>query len=441
MFLIKKYYHSVKDINLITLWMFFMNTKLTKLKLNNVGGFKDFEINFHKRLTVLIGKNGSGKTTILSSIAAMFDLTLEALLKTTLHNGVTADESIRNSLLTIYKNRSLLFGQMEDLYIGIYFKLNNQPKTLEMMGEKDLNYAELANGLLDLYRKGISLPIFIYYSTYNIPLNDVSFSDLEQDKHPLSFYIAACQEESFDFNRFFNWFRWQENLNKEVGSKQYNIIREVVIDVLNSDTESHATYQYSNLHITWQKKYNGDLCIEKEGVSLDMNQLSAGEKMLLILVADLSRRLVLANPKSDNPLQGEGVVLIDEIDLHLHPSWQRGIIPKLTKIFPNCQFIVSTHSPLILSDVKPENIVILEDFKALQNTQHSQGRDSNSILSDIMDDSARPRVVQDQLDQCFELIDQEKFKKAKKSLKYLEEHLGSNDPDIVYIHSLLEFYA
>jgi len=216
--------------------------------------------------------------------------------------------------------------------------------------------------------------------------------------------------------------------------------RKAIIEVLNSDTKANTKNKYSNLHITWQKKYNGDLCIEKEGVSLDMNQLSAGEKMLLILVADLSRRLVLANPQSDNPLYGEGVVMIDEIDLHLHPSWQRGVIPKLTKIFPHCQFIVSTHSPLILSDVKPENIVILEDFNALQNTQHSQGRDSNSILSDIMDDSARPCRVQDQLDQCFELINQEKFKKANTLLKSLEENLGSNDPDIVYIHSLLEFY-
>jgi predicted ATP-binding protein involved in virulence len=402
-----------------------------------VGGFKDFEINFNNQLTVLIGKNGSGKTTILSSIAMIFDLALNALFE---NKDGRIEESVKNSFQTIYKNRSLLFSQMEDLYIGINFKLNNKANFLEMRGGDGITYEELANGLVKLYKQGKVLPIFVYYPTYNAPINDISFSDLEQDNHPLAFYISACQSGSFDFNRFFNWFRWQENLNKEVGSKPYNIIKKAIVEVLNSDIQKDTSNQYSNLHITWKKKYNGDLCIEKDGVSLDMNQLSAGEKMLLILVADLSRRLVLANPKSSDPLQGDGVVMIDEIDLHLHPSWQRGIIPKLTKIFPNCQFIVSTHSPLILSDVKPENIVILEDFKALQNTQHTQGRDSNSILSDIMDDSARPRKIQNKLNNCFKYIDQEKFKQAKELLKELEESLGPNDPDIVYIHSLLEFY-
>jgi predicted ATP-binding protein involved in virulence len=409
-----------------------MKTKLTKLILNHVGGFKKFEINFHEKLTILIGKNGSGKTTVLSSIAAMFDIALDALLKS---DNKKNDHIIVNKFLTTYRNNKLLFDASKDYYMHIDANINNIPKKVEIILNSSINYEDFSNALINLYNKKIPLPVFTYYATYNAPLHDVDFSDLRQDKHPLSFYIAACREESFDFNRFFNWFRWQENLNKEVGSKHYKIVRQAITDIL---TDSETIY--GKPYITWQRKYNGDLCIDKNGIPLDMNQLSAGEKVLFILVADLARRLTLANSESYNPLHGDGIVLIDKIDLHLHPSWQRNIIPKLIKMFPNCQFIITTHSPSILADVKPENIIILEHFQAVQNTQHSLGRDTNAILSDIMGDLDRPEKVQKKIKQCFQTIDAGKFMEAQELVVKLEKDLGSNDPDIVYIHSLLEFY-
>ncbi|WP_309143275.1 AAA family ATPase [Nostoc sp. CHAB 5836] len=102
------------------------------------------------------------------------------------------------------------------------------------------------------------------------------------------------------------------------------------------------------------------MTVIKQGEELIVNQLSDGEKCLLAMVGDLARRLAIANPSLPDPLQGSGVVLIDEIELHLHPKWQREIIPALTRTFPNCQFIVTTHSPQVISQVKPEGIYILE---------------------------------------------------------------------------------
>lgn len=98
--------------------------------------------------------------------------------------------------------------------------------------------------------------------------------------------------------------------------------------------------------------------IEKDGQLLTVNQLSDGEKCLIAMVSDLARRMAIANPTGD-PLQGEGIILIDEIDLHLHPKWQRMIVPKLLEVFPNCQFIISTHSPHVLTHIQPENIFLL----------------------------------------------------------------------------------
>jgi predicted ATP-binding protein involved in virulence len=96
------------------------------------------------------------------------------------------------------------------------------------------------------------------------------------------------------------------------------------------------------------------------------------------MVGDLARRLAIANPGLKNPLYGFGVVLIDEIELHLHPKWQREIIPALTRTFPHCQFIVTTHSPQVVGEIKPQGIYILEKTEngiIVQRPQSSYGRD------------------------------------------------------------------
>ena len=83
------------------------------------------------------------------------------------------------------------------------------------------------------------------------------------------------------------------------------------------------------------------------------------KKSLLALVGDIARRLILANPSLENPLYGEGIVLIDEIELHLHPKWQREVINKLREVFPNIQFILTTHSPQVISEISRECLHIL----------------------------------------------------------------------------------
>lgn len=92
----------------------------------------------------------------------------------------------------------------------------------------------------------------------------------------------------------------------------------------------------------------------KHNTELSIAQLSEGEKCILAMTGDLARKLAIANPSRENPLEGEGIVLIDEVDLHLHPSWQGRIMPLLFRTFPNVQFIVTTHSPKVLSEITDE---------------------------------------------------------------------------------------
>lgn len=90
--------------------------------------------------------------------------------------------------------------------------------------------------------------------------------------------------------------------------------------------------------------------VDSDGTQYELRieQLSEGYKIVIATVADLAARMAGANPQMSNPLSAKGIVLIDEVDLHLHPKWQRTILRDLNRVFPNIQFIVSTHSPIIV---------------------------------------------------------------------------------------------
>ena len=103
------------------------------------------------------------------------------------------------------------------------------------------------------------------------------------------------------------------------------------------------------------------LLVDKVGRTFEVFQLSDGERAFLALGADLARRLTLANPGLANPLQGAGVVLIDELELHLHPRWQRTAVEKLRTTFPNIQFIATTHSPFVIQTLRPGELISLDD--------------------------------------------------------------------------------
>ncbi|MDM8565461.1 AAA family ATPase [Candidatus Halobeggiatoa sp. HSG11] len=410
-----------------------MTTKITKLKLDNVGGFKDFELDFHDKLTVLIGNNGSGKTTILSSIALLLDLGLGINLEKNPNNNFLANNEnqlhFANQKFSNYK----LLNNSPNINVDLYIYNN---KFLLERKNLDINGLDTFKKLIDqLFMERQYLPLFVYYPTYNAPIGNVKFSEIELENNIFAAYISACSEGVFDFNRFFNWFRWQESIKREIeNNKKYEIVRQAIYQVLNDDKNT-----FDNLHITWLKNPQGDLCIEKNGTDLNINQLSAGEKMLLILVADLARRLIVANPESENPLHGDGVILIDEIDLHLHPSWQRKIVPCLMEIFPNCQFIISTHSPLILGTIQHESVTILDNFQPIKITPHTLGRDNNSILYDLMGVTKRPEKIQKQLDKFYELLDEDKKEEAQNILDDLSKDLGEDDTTIVKARVDLDF--
>jgi predicted ATP-binding protein involved in virulence len=182
------------------------------------------------------------------------------------------------------------------------------------------------------------------------------------------------------------------------------------------------------------------MLINKNGETFNIDQLSDGEKNLITLVGDIARRLAIANPNSSMPLKGEGIVLIDEIDLHLHPSWQRLIISQLTKVFPNCQFLITTHSPQVISQVKSESLFLLKNKNnelSYSMALESYGLNTDRILEDLLDVDARPSKEKKELHKIFQLIQDNKIEEAKSEIITLKNLIGE-DPELVKASVLIK---
>jgi predicted ATP-binding protein involved in virulence len=173
------------------------------------------------------------------------------------------------------------------------------------------------------------------------------------------------------------------------------------------------------------------LSIKKDGLRLNVKQLSDGEKRVIILLIDIARRLITVgkNNNDTNYLNGTGVILIDEIEQHLHPKWQRNLLPTLTKIFPKLQFVVATHSPQILSYVPNGCAFSLEQGKAYP--QSTFGRNNEWILEAIMHDVSRPKEVQEKLDAYFDAIREDRTEEAQQLRAWLETEIGADEPELL----------
>ncbi len=443
--------------------------KVRSLKIQSFRNIDDLSLEFDRRLTVFLGVNGSGKSSILDALATLLNC-LPILLKVpdtslTIHqknhskkNGSSINSELqkrinrRNWMVTVGALRNFLnnFSNAASPPFNIKNGNRNFSNTIVIQFNEsnvewsltktiDSGYVQRNrewHGLIDLASRikanletdnQLSIPLTTYYST------DRLFSASGAEPHdfqvlnPLDAIDDSLNRSGKIFDRFFQWFRYLEDLENEERRDKPNH-RNCQLSAIRNAIPQFLT-GFSDLRI--RRSPSIRMTISKGGEELVINQLSDGEKCLLAMVGDLARRLSIANPGLEDPLKGEGIVLIDELELHLHPQWQRGIISKLLETFPNCQFIISTHSPQIISDVKPENIYVLKSVDNKITATHpyiSFGRDSNQILETVMGVSARPEMIKNQLNDLFRLIDEGKIEEAKVLKSTLSDEIGLDEP-------------
>lgn len=434
--------------------------KLTidKVLIENFRLFDKIEFELHKNLTIFISENGAGKTTILDAIAGHLHYLTDFIKKNVI--GTSLPQKIKSyfpyhiddindlsksvilnlvlnaSYFDMDKNEEMVFSVDNNIQSLFDFnKGDNIGFNANIKGDKDLLTTEVFQqsvGLTYSLFKNISLPILVYY-----PCNFVKSTSENKQPKPFNQFSAwddALNGQAFDFSDFANWYKFLINKSNHtrIESILQKTIKNAILDVLNDNNNKNFT----NFNLSFEN-YPEELIIIKKDKSLKFNQLSSGEKHILILVSDIARRLCVANPASDNPLLGQGIVLIDEIDLHLHPKWQRKIVPKLLEIFPNIQFVVTTHSPLVITNSMIGNVYKLSN-QNIEKLDHFGGQHISSALYEFYGIPSRIEDIQNKIDKLFEFIDNEEKEKALELYTNLHSILGDDDVAMIEAKSSIE---
>jgi predicted ATP-binding protein involved in virulence len=403
--------------------------RVKRLQMQSFRGIGDLTIDFdEKEPTVFIGINGVGKSSILDCLAILLSRFSSAIQHSTASGRLFTEEDIKNDKNETHNEIITDFESQKFTWSLTKVKKGRIKDTSTNLSEINKITENIKHKLSSSLSEEYNLPVIIYYSTnravLDIPLKIRKQHSFEQ----IDTYENALSGTGSEFRIFFEWFRKQEDLENELRlennpdyrDKQLEAVRQAISSLISNFTKLRV--RRSPLRMT----------LQKDGEELIVNQLSDGEKCLLAMVGDLARRLAIANPGLENPLDGFGVVLIDEIELHLHPKWQREIIPALTRTFPHCQFIVTTHSPQVIGEIKPQGIYILEKTEngiVAQRPQTSYGRDSNQILEHLMDVPERKQEIKNRLLELFRLIDDGNIPKARKLKQSLEQDIGYDEPE------------
>lgn len=397
--------------------------RIKELKLHNFRGIKDLHLSFNSEcnIAVLVGVNGVGKSSILDCINFSIEHYHRIL---NYYNFFTKhSEYIEQTMLDsdIHANELSTINQIK-------VKLNDGNdadwKTFKFKGypgehyeEKEDIYLESKKNIESNSGEYLANRYFYYFS--NRQVIDFTRDDTTNAKNII------------DFKSFSQWFKETEDLENERRLSEDIEYRHPLLKAVRQSVYSLLGDGYSSLTF---KRAIDKIVIRKLNREIALELLSDGEKNLLAMVGHLSRRLAEEYNEIGDKLGDSALVLIDEIELHLHPEWQRMIITRLTKTFPNCQFIVTTHSPQVLSHVDPECIHILDydgDNVIVKRPESSYGLDSNRILEDILGVSKRPQEIQSRMLELFRTINNNDLDSAKEIVRELGDRIGINEPELV----------
>jgi predicted ATP-binding protein involved in virulence len=403
-----------------------------KLTLEKFRGAGNLSIELDKRLNLFVGINGAGKSSVLDAVAILLSWLVNRIKHANASGRPITEADIKNrepsasiGITVIDKERSFSWNLVK------VRKGHSRKEGASVLADA----SELARQFqtnISANDEDVSLPLFAYYPV-NRAVLDIPLRIREKHRFDLMGAYDESLTSGANFRTFFEWFRQREDLENEQRRYLDSLIKPD--DFIFPDPQLEAVRRalssfmpdFKNLTV---RRNPLRMEIEKHKQTLTVNQLSDGEKCLMAMVGDIARRMAIANPGRSNPLKGEGVILIDEIDLHLHPKWQRMVTQKLLEVFPGCQFLISTHSPHVITHVQPDSVFLLSmtdtGLESVQPTE-SYGKTVERVLEDLMGlETTRPVEVEKEIQDIYEQIDQGNFDKAKQLIVKLTSQIGGD---------------
>lgn len=430
--------------------------KLKNIKISNYRCFKDAEIDFDDHITLVVGKNGAGKTAILDAVAVSVSTFLlgidggvsRSILKDDaryefhdLNGTIDPQHQFPVSIESIGNCRN-----KEEVKWVRSLNSENGKTTIKGAGEL-ISIAKKTQEMIMRGYQTLILPLISYYGTgrlYAQKKEKRNIKSLTEFKRQVG-YVDCMAAESNE-KLMLNWFQSQtlKSLQEQqkTGILERPLLLKTVEKAICRSFERISGARNASLIFDLDTHR---LVLEFETADGDaqkfaMEEMSDGYKNTLSMIGDIAYRMAVLNPTlGDQVLEKTpGVVLIDEIDLHLHPQWQQTILSDLHAIFPEVQFIVSSHAPAVINSIPREQIRILDRGEIYMPAAQTYGRDANSILREVMQVSERPADIKNRMNLFYAYMDENNYKEADKVLSEIEVIVGTTDQDIAAARTSLD---
>ena len=416
---------------------------LSKINIKNFKCFAESSIELHPRMNVFLGINGVGKTALLDAIALSLGGYLSKVkmssLKLSKESARCVSQKIGNTL-----EKQLQFPVELEISGKLAGRDISWKRVWELKSSGELNSTTKyetefevqsftqADDELHIY------PLLAYYGVYNV--KQTSEKTIRDGDSSRILGYKNCLDLKLNNEQRLHWFQQKtlQSLQDAITLPELKAtlcaMEKCVEGVMLTAKSIEVRYgaKSSNLEILYTDKS------DKQQIQ-PFSELSDGYRKILNLVADIACRMAILNPHllGQTLNKTPGIVLIDEVDLHLHPSWQRRVLHDLMAIFPKIQFIVTTHAPAIIQSVNEGNLAVLDRDQVYPN-QKAYGKDFNSVLKQIMGTDARPKEIQLMFDAAYKLIDKGNIVEATQKVEELERILGNSDPEITGLNVTLE---
>jgi predicted ATP-binding protein involved in virulence len=347
---------------------------IEELRLENYKGFEQKTFTFNPGFNVIIGKNASGKTSLLDavSIAVSGYITGLGIINTknnnfefalrlvTIHGQPKPQIPLKiNAVFRLQNERVTVYHGIRDIYYD-----DRKDAIQNIIPQHEWNTDKISaiasENLRDSRKVGTSVkfPIIAYYGTGRLWQSGNLMPDFKQAEGVYNVFLDWHQPTASS-NVFLSWFKtYEDEVNKFQQPEDIlflNVLKAAITSVIPKWTDMAFSAKDNDLM--------GIYTDEEGNISrLPFSCLSDGYRNVIGMVADIAYRCIQLNPGLGEKvlLDTEGIVLIDEIDLHLHPEWQRNIVADLKKTFPRIQFIATTHSPFIVQSLSKDELIILD---------------------------------------------------------------------------------
>lgn len=430
--------------------------KLKKIRITNYRCFKEADVDFDEHITLIVGKNGAGKTAILDAVAVAVSTFLLGI-----DGGISRSIS-KDDARYEFHNLNGTIDPQHQFPVSIAVSgdcldkkevkwvrcLNSENGNTTIKEASELtNISKEAQKRIMTGDKSLVLPLISYYGTgrlYAQKKEKKNIKSLTEFKRQIG-YVDCMAAESNE-KLMLNWFQiqtlksLQEQQRTGVVEKPL-LLRTVETAICKcferiSNSKNASVIFDLDTHRLVLNFENADGSLQK----FAMDEMSDGYKNTLSMIGDIAYRMAVLNPMLGDKVLEEtpGVVVIDEIDLHLHPQWQQTIISDLNTVFPKIQFIVSSHAPAVINSVAKEQIRVLDNGEIYMPAAQTYGRDANSILREVMKVSERPMDIAEKLKVFYTCMDNKEYDRADKVLSDIEEVVGTTDPDIAAARTSLD---